>query len=220
MKIIKAILFDLDGTLVDTAPDLLRVLNQFREEFHLPELALQAFRSMVSLGSKFMLTKTLGIEENHPDFKMIRERFLDLYQKHLSDSAQLFPHIDSVLAYLDQERIPWGIVTNKPMRHTVALLKILNLDHRAACIIGGDSLPTYKPDPAPIIHACRLLKHHTKDCFYIGDSMTDVIASKAAGTKSLVALYGYIGLGEDPYTWQADGYIHEPIEILKWISFT
>ncbi|OGT37507.1 MAG: phosphoglycolate phosphatase [Gammaproteobacteria bacterium RIFCSPHIGHO2_12_FULL_37_14] len=217
MKNIQAVLFDLDGTLVDTAPDLLRVLNQLRNEFKLPEIALQAFRSMVSFGSKIMLTKTLGIEENHPDFKILRQRFLDLYQKHLADSTQLFPHVENVLTYLEQQNIPWGIVTNKLTRHTLELLKILQLDHRASCIVCGDSLPTYKPDPAPILYACQLLKFNPKSCLYVGDSITDVMASKAAGTTSVVALYGYIGLGEDPYAWEADAYVHELIEILKWL---
>ncbi|OGT44622.1 MAG: hypothetical protein A3F42_03375 [Gammaproteobacteria bacterium RIFCSPHIGHO2_12_FULL_37_34] len=212
----KAVLFDLDGTLVDTAPDLLRVINRFRKEFQLPECALQTFRSMISLGSKIMLTKTLGIEEDHPDFKMLRERFLDLYQTHLTDSP-LYPRIDQVLTHLEHHHIPWGIVTNKLTRHTTALLKVLHLNHRAGCVICGDSLSTYKPDPAPILHACKLLKQKPNDCLYVGDSITDVIASKGAGTKSVVALYGYIGLGENPYAWQADGYIHEPIEILNWL---
>lgn len=217
MKPIKAVLFDLDGTLVDTAPDLLRVLNQFRAEFQLPELALQAFRSMVSFGSKIMLTKTLGIEESHPNFKALRERFLDLYQTHLADSTELFPEVDQVLTSLEEKNIPWGIVTNKLTRHTVELLKALEMEHRPACVVCGDTLSTYKPDPQPILHACDMLKHSPDSCLYVGDSLTDVVASKAAGTACLVALYGYIGLGEDPYTWQADGYIKQPIELLDYL---
>ncbi|TAK77499.1 MAG: HAD family hydrolase, partial [Gammaproteobacteria bacterium] len=212
------VLFDLDGTLLDTAPDLVYALNQLRQEHDLPLLPLSTLRPIISLGSKVMIKRILGIEENSPSFNALREKFLSLYQQHLADSTQFFPGIENVLSYLEERKIPWGIVTNKLTRHTSALLKALRLDHRPVCVICGDSLPTYKPDPAPILYACQLLQQDPQQCLYIGDSLTDVTASKAAGTTSLVALYGYIGEGENPLNWLADGYIQQPIELLQWLS--
>ena len=211
-----AVLFDLDGTLLDTAPDLVFALNKLREECGLPELPLSMIRPVISYGSKAMIKKVLDIDEDDPNFASLRERFLALYQKHLADSTQLFPHIENVLIHLEAHHIPWGIVTNKMTRHTLAILKALRMDHRPLCIVCGDTLPTYKPDPAPIVYACELLKQDPKNCIYVGDSVNDVIASKAAGTKSLVAMYGYIGSDENPLTWQADGYIHQPTELIDW----
>lgn len=219
MKNVKAVLFDLDGTILDTAPDLVFAINLLRKEHNLPPLPYELIRPIVSLGSKTMVKLALNIEESHPDFAKLRTYFLDLYQKHLADSmTTFFPNMENVLQYLDQNEIPWGIVTNKLTRHTQALLKSLRLDHRPACVICGDSLSTFKPDPAPILHACQLLKQRPTDCLYVGDSETDVIASKAAGTKSLVALYGYIGQEENPYAWNADGYVKDPIDIITWLN--
>lgn len=217
MQSIHAILFDLDGTLLDTAPDLAFALNQLRQEYHLPALPLPVIRPMISLGSKSIIKAALDITEDHPQFLILRERFFELYQQHIADSTQLFPTMDNVLTHLEQQHIPWGIVTNKLTKHTTALLKALGLDHRPHCVICGDSLPKYKPDPEPILHACRLLKQDPHHCLYIGDAAIDVAASKAAGTLSLVALYGYIMAGENPYDWQADGYINQPLEIMEWL---
>lgn len=218
MTTIRAVLFDLDGTLLDTAPDLVYTINKLREEYDLPALALSTIRPIVSLGSKAMVKLALGIEENHSDFNAIREYFLALYQEHLALSTQLFPNVDKVLTHLEEKNIPWGIVTNKLTRHTSILLKALSLDHRPACIICGDSLATNKPHPATILYGCELIKQRPEDCLYVGDCITDVLASKAAGTKSLVALYGYIGANEDPYAWKADGYVKDPLDIITWLS--
>ncbi len=214
---ISAVLFDLDGTLVDTAPDLLRALNTLRREYGFDELSLSAIRPQISLGSKPLIKQLLGIEENHPQFLHLRARFFDLYQHHIADATQFFPGIEEVLMHLETNHIPWGIVTNKLKRHTIELLKILKIDHRPACVVCGDTLSTYKPHPEPILHACELIKKMPANCLYVGDSATDVIASKAAGTQSLVALYGYIG-NEDPLAWEADGYVRDPLEILTWLQ--
>ena len=215
---IHAVLFDLDGTLLDTAPDLVYTINKLREEHHLPALPLSAIRPILSLGSRAMLKLALEIDENYPKFNELREYFLALYLDHLSLSTQPFPHIPHLLSHLDEKCIPWGIVTNKLTRHTTVLLNALGLDKRSACVICGDSLPTSKPNPEPLLHACKLMKVHPKHCLYIGDCVTDVIASKAAKMRSLVALYGYIGAEENPYSWQADGYVHEAKEIITWLS--
>lgn len=220
MNTFQAVLFDLDGTLLDTAPDLAGALNQLRIEHHLDELPLHVIRPSVGYGSRAMLKLGFNVDEDHPTYTALLEEFLKLYQTHLTKHTQLFPNMEIVLKHLEDEQIPWGIVTNKPSRFTYDLLKALKLDHRAACIICGDSLSKRKPDPDQILHACQLLKQDPRYCLYVGDTSIDVIASKAAGTKSLVALYGYINIDEDPYSWNADGYIKEPIEIIKWLSST
>jgi 2-phosphoglycolate phosphatase len=214
---IRAVLFDLDGTLLDTVPDLVYALNQVRIRESLPELPVATVRPIANLGSKAMIKLAFGIEESDPRFKRMREDFLGLYEKHLADSTRFFPNVDQLLTHLENQQIPWGIVTNKLTRHAEPLLKALRIDHRPACLICGDSLAKAKPDPAPILHACELLQQVPQDCIYVGDAATDVVASKAAGMKSLVALYGYIHGDDDPYSWKADGYIHEPMDVIKWL---
>jgi phosphoglycolate phosphatase len=218
MTPIRAVLFDLDGTLLDTVPDLVYALNCLRKEYVLPELPQSAIRPIASLGSRAMIKQAFGIEESDINFNTLREKFLDLYEKHLADSTRFFPNVENVLTHLESANIPWGIVTNKLTRHTRALLKALRFEHRPACIVCGDSLATYKPDPEPILYACQILKQQPDECVYVGDAITDVTASKAAGTKSLVALYGYIHADENPLAWQADGYIRDSIEIIDWIN--
>jgi phosphoglycolate phosphatase len=218
MNEIQAVLFDLDGTLLDTAPDLLYALNQIRLANHLPELPLVSIRPIANLGAKAMIKKGFDIEENDSQFAILRQQFMAFYEKHIADATRLFPHVEKVLAYLEDRTIPWGIVTNKLTAHVTLLLKALNLDKRAACVICGDTLPRSKPDPLPILHASQLLKTDPRQCVYVGDAITDVLASKAANTKSIVALYGYINQDDDPYAWKADGYVHEPIEIIEWLE--
>jgi N-acetyl-D-muramate 6-phosphate phosphatase len=214
---IHAVLFDLDGTLVDSAPDLAATINRLREEHLLPPLPFNLIRPIANLGSKALIKLAFDIDDKHPHFLKVRDRFFALYQDLCNQTSRLFPDIDQVLLHLEEEHIPWGIVTNKLTRHTHTLLTDLNLMHRSACVVCGDTLPTNKPNPEPILHACWLLQQEPAHCLYVGDAMTDVSASRAAGTKSIVALYGYTGISEDPYTWQADGYIKKPLEILKWL---
>lgn len=218
MNQIQAVLFDLDGTLLDTAPDLLYALNQIRQSHQLPELPLSSIRPIANLGSKAMLKRAFDIDEDNPEFASMRQQFMAFYEKHIADATRLFPHVEKVLAYLDDHNIPWGIVTNKLTVHVTLLLKALHLDKRPACVVCGDTLPRSKPDPLPILHASQLLQKEASQCVYVGDAITDVIASKAANAKSLVALYGYINQDEDPFSWKADGYVHEPIEIIEWLE--
>lgn len=215
----KAILFDLDGTLLDTAPDLGMTLNCLRQEHGLAPLSFNVIRPIANLGSKALLKLAFDLDESHPKFETIRQQFFELYQQHLANHTQFFPGIDKVLSYIESRSIPWGIVTNKLTRHTHPLLAALDFKHHPGCIICGDTLPTHKPDPGPILHACELLNADPASSCYIGDAHTDVMASKAAGTQSLVALYGYINT-EDPYSWQADEYFSHPIDILEWLMKT
>lgn len=217
MKPIQLVLFDLDGTLLDTAPDMAYALNQLRHKHGLTELPLETIRPHVGIGSSALLQVGLNINDNHPDYTNILKEYLDLYHHHLNDSSALFPGMETVLQTLESKHIPWGIVTNKPSRFTFDLLKRLNLYQRAGCVICGDSLSKRKPDPEPILHACALLKHKPENCLYVGDTETDVKASKAAGVRSLILLYGYIAKEEDPYAWNADIYEANALGILKWV---
>lgn len=216
MQAVKGVLFDLDGTLLDTAPDLVNALNQIRMAESLPPMTVAELRPIANLGSRIMVKRALGMEECDPRFQPIREKFFAFYEKHIAEATQFFPQIENVLTWLENKSIPWGIVTNKLTRHTLPLLNALGIQHRPACIVCGDSLAKAKPDPLPIRHACELLQLAPADCIYVGDAATDVIASKAAGTKSLVALYGYIQEDENPYAWNADGYVKEAEELLEW----
>jgi phosphoglycolate phosphatase len=217
MTTVNAVLFDLDGTLLDTAPDLLFALNRVRKEHNMDDMALATLRSIANQGSKAMVKLAFGIDEGHPDLSKLREKFLAYYEENIAVGTRFFPAMESVLTHLDQNNIPWGIVTNKLTRQTRELLKALRFDHRPGCVICGDTLPKFKPDPEPILHACQLLGQTPEHCIYLGDAVTDVQASKAAGTRSLVALYGYIHDSEDPFSWEADGYIQEPLDIIKWL---
>lgn len=215
---INTLLFDLDGTLLDTASDMGNALNELRHTYKLPPLPLSIIRPYAGYGSREMLKLAFNIDEDHPRYSDYLDGFLHLYHSHLTNTTQLFPGMADVLTQLDDRGITWGIVTNKPSRFTFDLLKAMKLDHRAACIICGDSLSKRKPDPDQILHACDLLKRTPSETIYLGDTIIDVIASKAAGTKSIVALYGYIKAEEDPRTWKADGYINQPADILAWLD--
>lgn len=215
---ITTVLFDLDGTLLDTAPDLAWALNQLREENQLAPLPLTVIRPTVGYGSRSMLKLAFNVDENHPRYTGLVERLLNLYQTRLSHETKPFSGMLDVLAKLEDEKIIWGIVTNKPSRFTYDILKAMKLEHRAAVIICGDSLSRRKPNPDQILHACEKLKQNTEKCVYVGDTSIDVVAGKAAGTKTLVAMYGYIAPDEHPLDWQADGYLEKPLDIIDWLT--
>lgn len=217
---ISTVLFDLDGTLLDTAPDIGNALNQVRHAHKLPPIAHPLIRPFVGYGASAMIKFAFDIDEEHPRYTQLLDELLHAYHDHLTRTTRLFPGMEEVLCHLEKNNIPWGIVTNKQSRFTYDLLKALALDHRSACIICGDSLSKRKPHPDQILHACELIKCKPSETLYVGDTSTDVTASKAAGTKSLVALYGYIKAEEDPHSWKADGYVKEPVDIIEWLAAT
>lgn len=208
-----AVLFDLDGTLADTAEDITLALNLLAARYGRPPLALDKVRPFIGEGSSTLVA--LHFSRELPNFKGMVQEFLQFYQGHLCASTHLFPGMEQVLNYLEQANIPWGIVTNKLSYLTLNLLDGLNLTKRAACIVSGDTLKTCKPAPDTILHACELIKKSPQQCIYVGDAATDIIASKAAGTFSLAALYGYIKPEENPYLWEADGYLNHPLDLLS-----
>jgi 2-phosphoglycolate phosphatase len=218
MPAVTTVLFDLDGTLLDTAPDMAQALNTLRRARNLPELPLEIIKPAVGYGSKALLKLAFNIDDSHDRYNAFLEEFFNAYKNCLAHKTTLFAGMPEVLNYLEGNNITWGIVTNKPKRFTHDLLDELDLSKRSAVTICGDTLPQRKPHPAPILHACEILKCPTSGTLYVGDAATDIIASKAAGVSSLAALYGYISAEEDPYTWQADGYINAPSEIINWLT--
>lgn len=215
---IKHVLFDLDGTLADTAPDLANALNAVRETHQLEPLSLDTIRPTVSLGGAAMIKLAFGLEEQDDEFPAIRDEFLGYYRDNIANESTLFEGIEEVLQSLEAAQINWGIVTNKTTWLTTPLLKELQLDKRTRCIVCGDTTEYRKPHPAPIIHACELLQSQPVETVYIGDAERDIQAGRQAGTHTLIAMYGYIEENADPENWQADGMVHSPREINESID--
>lgn len=218
------ILFDLDGTLVDTAPDFIQALNVVRLDANLPPLVvsdqdtIRMVEIAVSVGLAGLVETGLGIAPDHPQSRSWQKRLLEAYQNHLGLHSTPFPGIESLLQILDQRQIPWGVVTNKPADQTNPLMERLNLAHRAACIVSGDTTPYSKPHPEPLLHACRQLGIAPNKCIYIGDAERDIIAGNTAGMTTIAALFGYIDNIAQAKNWGAHHYIHHPDEILPWFE--
>lgn len=211
---INTILFDLDGTLLDTAPDLATALNIVLQQNNRPTLPFAKIRSYSSTGTRGLLNLGFQITETNPEYKNLREQFLQAYHQHLNDETKIFPGVDLVLQHIEIHNMRWGVVTNKPQQLAHQLLQYFNLLDRCDCIIGGDTLTKRKPDPEPLLHACKIIGCTTSECVYVGDAERDIEAAKRANIRSIAALYGYIGEQENPETWNADYYIHQPEQIL------
>ncbi len=215
---INTLLFDLDGTLFDTAPDIIDALNQVLRHHGRPEVALETLRSRVNGGSLALLGHTFNIDEHHPDFESLKEQLLSHCSAISDYKTDFFDGMKGVLDYLDQNDIPWGIVTNRTTALAMPLLKHFALIDRMQCLVGADLVEHPKPHPDPLLHACRLLKTVPQQALYVGDSHTDVRAAHAAGMRSMVARYGYIPDNENPSAWGANYYIDHPIELIEWIE--
>lgn len=207
---IRCVLFDLDGTLVDTAPDLVGALNRLRSDAGLEALPLDELRHLASHGTGALLLA------GFPHLKMseqkkLASRFLDGYLERIAEDSRLFPGIANLLDEMDAARIIWGVVTNKPQALTQPLIKALSLSPHY--VVSGDSLAQRKPDPAPVAHACRLCRAEPGQTLYVGDAERDVQAGKAAGARTAVALWGYLDPTEDAQLWRADYYLENPKEI-------
>ena len=214
---IRTVLFDLDGTLADTAPDMAFALNAVREELGLDALPFSRIRPRVSHGASALVQ--LVLDEPHSErFATLRSRFLEIYRNHLTRETRLFPGMDEVLNNIEQRGMKWGVVTNKPAWLTEPLLEQLDLTQRAACIVSGDTTTERKPHPAPMLYACEKTGSHGSQCLYIGDAQRDIEAGRNAGMHTLVALFGYIDATDQPHLWNADAMIQHPREILEWIA--
>ena len=212
-----AILFDLDGTLLDTAPDMVGALNSLRLEYGLAPLAFAEVRAQVSHGSSRLVQ--IGFPEADPErFALLKRRFLDLYGARLATQTRLFEGMDSVLLELSRRGLAAGIVTNKPGRLTGALLEQLGLRACFACVVSGDTLKERKPHPLPMLHAAKLAGAAPDACIYVGDAQRDVQAAHAAGMRALVAVYGYLRADEDWAAWGGDGFIKRPADLIGWLD--
>ncbi|MGH8443232.1 MAG: HAD family hydrolase [Nevskiaceae bacterium] len=209
----RAVLFDLDGTLVDTAPDLGHAANLVRAESGLSPLSVSQYRPVASAGARGLLKVAFGIDPDHADFPARRETFLTYYRKNLARKSRLFPGMDRALADLERRRVPWGVVTNKPQWLTDPLMQELNLAARAAVTIGATEALKPKPAPDGLLRACFTLGLPAAECVYVGDDLRDVMAAHAAGMPVAAAAWGYVDYGEPIERWGADAILQEPEEL-------
>jgi 2-phosphoglycolate phosphatase len=215
---LELVLFDLDGTLMDTAPDMGGALNLLRAEHNLPPLSADRIRPQVSHGAMGLLKLGFGIEPQDARFAEMRARYLDIYEQHLAEETHLFHGMDKVLDGLEKQGLTWGIVTNKPGWLTDPLLEARGLKSRAACVVSGDTVARRKPFPDPLLYAAGLCGKAADKGIYVGDAQRDVESAHAAGMLAVVAMYGYLGEEDRPDVWKPDHMIMHPSELLTWIA--
>ncbi|HEY8119178.1 MAG TPA: HAD-IA family hydrolase [Methylophilaceae bacterium] len=209
------ILFDLDGTLVDTAPDLGLALNLQRERHGLPPLPQEKIRPYASHGSRGLLEIGFGLVPADASFAQMRHEYLALYDEVFMRSPVLFEGIAELLLEIENKGWRWGVVTNKPRRFSEPLLAVIKLDTRAACLVCGDDASRVKPHPDTLLMACAQTETQPIDCMYVGDAERDIQAGRAAGMRTVVALYGYIDVSDKPLEWGADALINSPVELMS-----
>jgi phosphoglycolate phosphatase len=214
---IRTILFDLDGTLLDTAPDLAYALNQLLIEQSHDPLPYEKIRPVVSHGGRALIKLGFDITEADEQYASLRQRLLDIYRENIARHTTLFPGMQHVLEHIESHGMLWGVVTNKPAWLTEPLLKALNLMDRSACVVSGDTTNNSKPHPEPMLHACQLSNSTVAECLYVGDAQRDIEAGKEAGMQTLAALYGYIEADDDINRWGADAIIDKPEDIISWL---
>jgi N-acetyl-D-muramate 6-phosphate phosphatase len=212
---VRAVLFDLDGTFADTAPDLGRALNRMRSEKRLEPLPIEALRAHASSGARGLIKAGFGLEPGSEGYEDLRARFLALYEENLCIDTRLFDGVPELVGAIEARGLRWGIVTNKAQRYTEPLLRKLGVDGRAACVVSGDSTAHIKPHPASLLRAAELLSLAPADCLYVGDDLRDIQAARAAGMHFAAAGWGYLGEGADPKAWGADAVLPRPREILN-----
>lgn len=211
-----AVLFDLDGTLLDTAPDMVATLNELCRLRSVPEMPLETARAHVSNGILGLLRIAFPGQDplQQPD---LQHEFGQLYSARLVCETRLFPDMEALLGRLEQQRVHWGVVTNKPRQFTEPLLDALGLLERSACTVSGDTLPERKPHPRPILHALEQLAVPPGHSIYVGDARRDIESGRAAGTATIAVRYGYIEPGQDPDHWDADFVVSTPAELSQLI---
>ena len=213
-----AVLFDLDGTLIDSAPDLAGTGNDMRLARGLAPLPYEHFRPMVGAGARGMVGIALQVGPSDAGFTELRDEFLARYEQRMTQQTQVFEAMRPVLAALQAQGLPWGIVTNKAQRFTDPLVRALGLHAQAAVVISGDTTPHAKPHPAPLLEAARQMALLPQHCIYVGDDLRDVQAGRAAGMGTAAAAWGYLGAGEPIAAWGADHVIESPDQLLNLLT--
>jgi phosphoglycolate phosphatase len=215
---VKAVLFDLDGTLIDSAPDLGFAVDQMRVRRGMPSLPLETYRAMAGAGARGMLEVAFGLTPDHPDFLGYREEFFDNYQACMTQRTRPFDCVDALLQGLEGKGLRWGVVTNKSERFALPLTAGMPLFASAATVVGGDTTPYPKPHPAPLLEAAQRIGVPPESCVYVGDDERDIVAGKAAGMPTVAAVYGYLGARADVSAWGADVQIESPLELLNFLE--
>lgn len=218
MRGVRAVLFDLDGTLLDSAADLAAAADQLRVAGGLPSLPLSHYRAHAGSGARGMLRVAFDMSPEHPDFDRHKVAFLALYEQSMTARTVAFDGVESLLATLQARGLAWGVVTNKAQRFALPLTRAMPLFDRAAAIVCGDTTPYAKPHPEPVLEAARRAGVDPGDCIYVGDDLRDIQAGKAAGMRTVAACYGYLGPGADVDAWGADAQVNSPLDLLKLLD--
>jgi phosphoglycolate phosphatase len=214
----QAVLFDLDGTLIDSAPDLAGAANDLRAQHGLPPHAFEALRPMVGAGARGMVGVAFGVKPGDARFEGLRDAFLARYAERLLERTRVFDAVQPMLRALESAGVRWGIVTNKAARFTEPIVDGLALRTRASALVCGDTTPHSKPHPAPLLEAARQLNLPPATCAYVGDDLRDVVAGRAAGMATLIASWGYLGEGAPMHEWGADAILGTPDDLLNWLG--
>lgn len=217
-KAVQAVLFDLDGTLIDSAPDLGAAADKMRTDRGMPSLPLAHYRPMAGAGARGMLGVAFGMTPEHPEFLAYREEFFCNYENAMTERTFVFEGVWDMVQALQAMNVPWGVVTNKSQRFTLPLTASMPLFAKAGVVISGDTTPHSKPHPEPLFEAARRLELDPQRCVYVGDDERDIVAGRAAGMRTVAATYGYLGQQTDIRQWQADAHIDLPLDLLKLIE--
>jgi len=215
---IQAVLFDLDGTLLDSAPDLAAAAERMRERRGLPPLGLPVYRPLASSGARGMLQMAFGLGPDHDGYEALRQEFFSEYESSMSEHSRVFDEVEELLTALLDAGLRWGVVTNKSQRFTRPLIRSMALFETAETVISGDTTPHAKPHPEPLFEAARQMRLPTQACVYVGDDLRDILAGRSAGMATVAALYGYLGVGAPVSTWGADAEVDSPMQVLKLLE--
>jgi len=215
---VRAVLFDLDGTLIDSAPDLAGAVEDMRAKRGLPSLDLSVYRPMAGAGARGMLGVGFGLAPDDPGFATLREEFFQSYERRLTLKTRVFDGVSDVIQRLEQQQLPWGVVTNKASRFTEPLTLAIALFDSASVIISGDSTAYSKPHPEPLLEAARRIGIAPGHCVYVGDDERDIVAGQAAGMNTVAVAYGYLGVQADLHRWGADAVVNYPGQLLQLLA--